>query len=77
MNSHDLFFLRAYNASFLDSSDEPLSRHLEVMRIDKGLIIAGSQQSGLIAKVGNVCSAEARSERGKPFGVIVSALSLL
>lgn len=77
MNGHYLFLLRAHNASFLNPAYESFCGHLEIMGIDRGLIIAGSQKGSLITEVGYICSTEARSERGKPFSVVVPALAIL
>jgi hypothetical protein len=76
MHSHDRLLLRTDNPALFDAADESFRGHLEVMRVDGGLVVAGSEEGGLVAEIGDVCAAEARREGGQTLSVVVLAPAL-
>lgn len=77
MNRNDLLLLSAHYSSLLDTTNQSLSRHLEIVRVDDQLIMSRSQQSSLIAEIRDISTTEAWSQRCQTLGINVFAFGLL
>lgn len=76
MDRDDLLLLSAHYSSLLDTADQSLSCHLEIVGINDQLIMPRGQQSSLVAEIGNISAAEAWSQRGQALRIHIFAFGL-
>lgn len=71
MNGYNFFLLGTNNSFFFDPTNQSLGCHLEVVGINKRLVVSSSQQSCFVAKISYFSATESGSQRSQSLSEVI------